>query len=934
MSIQDIQADPQDTSNFYLASIHQALTGGSNLSSISLPSSPPAFTPPTYGIWVNSLWFLSLVISMTCAVLANLLQQWARKYLKVTQPRSTASEPRRAHYRAFYADGVENFYLPWVFEALPAMLHVSVFLFFAGLVVFLWNFDPTISKLILSWVAGCVVLYGYITFIPTFRHDSPYNTPLSPLAWSIVTGVPFISLRVFKWISYFLNIVFQVFSYIRHCCCILCLTFPCLCRLLCCVDVCPKFFFSAFRIDLNRLAEAGDRHRKLFFQGMQKTAEKTALGLQTGLSRRAFMWTFDTSHEDEELECFFSNLPVFRRSKDFLDGLTGDQKERLWSGLIGFLDRTLSSDTLLKNVKTRRAKICADALDPQAFPYILDSVIYEDQCAPVQSAELAHFVGSLDTDKHEDAILKQAIVSCVVATARPRNDEWFTIASEELGVEKSDLKRYTRDTQPNLSLAILIHVTCQQLHHFNDPSWPSDKFSKVLQAASKFKVQDASPELQNGFCSLWNLLVQKARDREDDDGPEIAQFILRPIYNVYVDIHQDSGRSLLAYIREAVYQMRKALKNPKNPLEYLPCLNDTHHLDLDMTRLSPDHHNRTITFAKIAKLAYDNSESAPAPTFASRVCSTFFPCFARRARQPHPTSQTTPAQASQTNSPRATPAMSLATGSGAAASDGGKPSVHKEMDNLDTPSANPTDADSRPRSLPLVTLSADRPREDTLSLAYPRPIAPRATPAMPLATGSGAAASDGGKPSLHKEMDNFDTPSANPTDADSRSRSLPLVTLSADRPREDTLSLAYPRPIAPRATPAMPLATGSGAAASDGGKPSLHKEMDNLDTPSANLTDADPRSLPVTLSADRARKDTLPLAYPRPSPLLSVTPSADRAHESILDTLPSLLPSADLRPWSLPSVAFSEGSGACRSPVPRLERTGGEPLLRREDDIV
>ncbi|KAN0137025.1 hypothetical protein V8E53_005022, partial [Lactarius tabidus] len=274
--------------------------------------------------------------------------------------------------------------------------------------------------------------------------------------------------------------------------------------------------------------------------------------------------------------------------------------------------------------------------------------------------------------------------------------------------------------------------------------------------------------------------------------------------------------------------MRKALKNPKNPLEYLPCLNDTHHLDLDMTRLSPDHHNRTITFAKIAKLAYDNSESAPAPTFASRVCSTFFPCFARRARQPHPTSQTTPAQASQTNSPRATPAMSLATGSGAAASDG----------------ANPTDADSRPRSLPLVTLSADRPREDTLSLAYPRPIAPRATPAMPLATGSGAAASDG-----------------------------------------------------------------------------------------ANLTDADPRSLPVTLSADRARKDTLPLAYPRPSPLLSVTPSADRAHESILDTLPSLLPSADLRPWSLPSVAFSEGSGACRSPVPRLERTGGEPLLRREDDI-
>jgi hypothetical protein len=247
-----------------------------------------------------------------------------------------------------------------------------------------------------------------------------------------------------------------------------------------------------------------------------------------------------------ELECFFSNLPGFRKSnddEDFLDRLTGDQKENLWSGLVGFLDRTFSSDSLLEDDKTRRAKICADALqvDPLAFPYILDSVISEDQCAPVQSAELAPFVTGLDAGKYEDApMLKQAIVSCVVATARLRNDEWFTIASEEMGVEKSDLRHYTPPDGPDLSLAILIHVTCQQLHHFKDPSWPSDKFSKVLRAASKFKVQEASSQLQNGFCSLWNLLVGKAQDDEDGDGRKIARFILRPIYKVYVDIHQRS----------------------------------------------------------------------------------------------------------------------------------------------------------------------------------------------------------------------------------------------------------------------------------------------------------------------------------------------------------------------------------------------------------
>ena len=655
MSIQDIQANPQETSNFYLASIHQALTGsGSNISSIPLPSSPPPYTPPTFGVWVNSLWFLSLVISMTCAVLANLLQQWARKYLKVTQPRSTASQPRRARYRAYYAEGVENFLLPWVFEALPAMLHLSVFLFFAGLVVFLWNFDPTISKLILSWVAGCVILYGYITFIPTFRHDSPYNTPLSPLAWSLVTGVPYISFRVSAWLSYFLNIVLDIVSFIRWCFVILfCPILVCL--FCCCLDPVLEFLTVDFGIDLNRLAEAGDRHRKLLFQGMQKTAEKSALGLQSGLSRRAFMWTFDSSHEDEELQCFFSNLPGFRKSKDdedFLDGLTGDQKENLWSGLVGFLDRTFSSDSLPDFYKEERAKICADALkvDPQAFSHILDSVISEDQCAPVQSVELAHFIGRLDDSKDIGApMLKQAIVSCVVATAQLHNAEWFTTASTELGVEESVLRHYTVPDRPNqgpdLSLAILIHVTCQQLHRFKDPSWPSDKFSKVLRAASKFKVRQASSELQHGFCSLWNQIVDMAQDDENGDGAKIARFILRPIYKVYVDIHQRSspatGSRFFARTQARTSEVADILRNPR---EYQPCYNDTHHLN--MTSLISNGNNDTalITFARIIAL-------------------------------PHSTSETAPAVAPVTTAPRASPAMSPAGPApepGPAAEDDGK----------------------------------------------------------------------------------------------------------------------------------------------------------------------------------------------------------------------------------------------------------------------
>jgi hypothetical protein len=370
------------------------------------------------------------------------------------------------------------------------------------------------------------------------------------------------------------------------------------------------FIVAGFSIDHNRLAEAGDRRRKHFFQGLHKTAKKAALGLQSGLSGRAFMWIFDSSHEDEELEGFFSSLPGFRKSnddKDFLDKLTVDQKENLWSGFVGFLDRTFSSDSLLKYDKDRRAKICADALDPLAFPYILDSVISEDQCAPVQSVELARFVGRLDTSKDIGAhMLTQAIASCVVATAQSRKGDWFTIASDELGVEGPDLRNYT---SPDLSLALLIHVTCQQLHHFKDPSWPRDKFSKVLWAASKPKVRQASPKLRHGFCSLWNQLVEKAQKDED-----IRQFILEPIYKVYVDIHQGSHRATSSrfFARTQAYtsEVTNILKNPR---KYELCPDGAH--QLDMTSLIPDGNDDIIpiTFARIAKLPHLNPETTPAP---------------------------------------------------------------------------------------------------------------------------------------------------------------------------------------------------------------------------------------------------------------------------------------------------------------------------------
>jgi hypothetical protein len=135
-----VHSGPSTESTGYLDNIYRTMADPN--SSSSLPTSPPPFSPPDYAVWVNALWFLSLAISLTCALLATFPQQWARRYLKVTH--SCYSPHKRARTRVFFAEGVEKCLLPWAVDALPTLLHISLFLFFAGLVVFLWNVDLTI----------------------------------------------------------------------------------------------------------------------------------------------------------------------------------------------------------------------------------------------------------------------------------------------------------------------------------------------------------------------------------------------------------------------------------------------------------------------------------------------------------------------------------------------------------------------------------------------------------------------------------------------------------------------------------------------------------------------------------------------------------------------------------------------------------------------
>jgi hypothetical protein len=509
VSIQDIRQNPQDTSNFYLANIYQAIAdpNRSNIST-SLPASPPPFSPPGFAVWVNGLWFMSLVISITGAVLATLLQQWARRYLKVTQTRYTLH--KRARIRTFFAEGVEKSFLPQVVEALPTLIHVSLVLFFAGLAVFLWNVNLTIFKAVLSWISVCTALYGCITLIPIFRRDSPYYTPLTLFAWLVIVVM-------LGAILIFCVGLYMLASLIFSCCCVRSLR-----------------IFGYLTTYVDEL-----------LGGAFTTPEEVALESPPELDTRALMWTFGRLDEDHELARFFSGLPAFHSSnvvKEPLRGLDKWKKLKLLTTMVGFLDRTSSSDLLSDRVKRQRADICGKAIDvvddPEAFSQILHGLAFNPWYCdlwPVQSAEIVQFVRRWGNRKGEEATpVVRALFSLAVASAKRHDDSWFTLASDELNVPESVLRSHAADGD-SLSLAILIHIIRQQFIHIGTTSWPAWGIEDVLRAASEFNVQNTSPELQHEFCALWNQIIRKARNDYDY---RIASHIFDPLRSVYISLHK------------------------------------------------------------------------------------------------------------------------------------------------------------------------------------------------------------------------------------------------------------------------------------------------------------------------------------------------------------------------------------------------------------
>ncbi|KAH9985125.1 hypothetical protein BJV77DRAFT_952059 [Russula vinacea] len=142
-------------------------TNQSNLSDIvtsQLVAQLPAPNSPTAYFIINALWFLSLAFSLSCALAATLVQQWSRTYLQGTEE---PFKPRqRVRMRTFLQGGVQKFHFSELVDAIPMLLHIALFLFLSGLIVFLYNIKTALAHIMLVFSILALFIYVLLTSLP------------------------------------------------------------------------------------------------------------------------------------------------------------------------------------------------------------------------------------------------------------------------------------------------------------------------------------------------------------------------------------------------------------------------------------------------------------------------------------------------------------------------------------------------------------------------------------------------------------------------------------------------------------------------------------------------------------------------------------------------------------------------------------------------
>ena len=493
VTIPDLKPNSQDTSAFYLENIYQNFAN-TNASGNVIPATlakPPAFSPPRYAIWVNSLWLLALLISLSGALWAIFLQGVAIRYNSVTQD-SDHSPERRGRVHAQFSQTSSGFLGFRDSSVLPFCLNFSFFLFITGVLIYFFNINRATFGAVVWWIVIITMLYALFTFT-SFSPDELWYTPFSSLALRLYLASVYVVSQIFSWI---------------------------------------KPFHSLSNDIKEHYSDLSGRYNEGFIEGKMKWANEMASKPSLAVDTTVLERILRVLHEDHALEKLFDALPGFCASNLVQIPLQSRVVTKLQQSLDGFLDRTFSSHLVAASARNDRLITCLNAahaaLGSIAASEILRDFFNRHRDEAMKSVEIGYSL--INWNHGGNSLINtnvRRIVACIIAAVQDRNDGWTKLVKEAFDIPDGVIRDYVARGD-SMSLAILNHAIRQALRTGRPEQ-------EVLESLSQFDIHNTAAELRHEFCALWNEIVQEASN--DEFGSTPTQ-ILAGIRRLFITLHR------------------------------------------------------------------------------------------------------------------------------------------------------------------------------------------------------------------------------------------------------------------------------------------------------------------------------------------------------------------------------------------------------------
>ncbi|KAI0359388.1 hypothetical protein OH77DRAFT_1022905 [Trametes cingulata] len=166
----------------------------------------PGPPPDAATVAINTLWFSSLVLSLSSASVGIMVKQWINEFKSGLPSDKTASEKgesrkgretlESARLRQYRLNNLEKWRVHLVVLAIPVLLQLALAFFLAGMLVLVWTLDHTVAVVTTSFVSLLALFTLGSMLLPAFKQSCAYLSPQALLFDSASCWIHYIVLRM------------------------------------------------------------------------------------------------------------------------------------------------------------------------------------------------------------------------------------------------------------------------------------------------------------------------------------------------------------------------------------------------------------------------------------------------------------------------------------------------------------------------------------------------------------------------------------------------------------------------------------------------------------------------------------------------------------------------------------------------------------------